>query len=312
MKKLLLAGLIPCAVMAGLVASELLFRSAWIRDLAGRLSGRGHLIALVNGKGIYGTDLGGAAEEAAGRDLVIAENLRRAAAMELIDPARVDREVGLLEAQFADDRRFGEALRASGLSIASLREEIAAHLRGRQWLEKRMAPMTPVTEQECRQFYELHPELFRQPARYRVSHLLLAAHEETPLEVVEEKELAIAELAQRLAKGEPLAQLAAEMSEDEATKIRGGDLGYFSESRMARDFMAEIQKLAVGKVSKPFRTHLGFHIAQMAEIKDPRQLTFDEARSEISLALSNERRAHQADTLAQELSRAAYLRPNVH
>jgi parvulin-like peptidyl-prolyl isomerase len=310
MKKVLLAGLMACVVMAGLVASELLFRWPVIRDLAGRLSGRGHLVAVANGKGIYESDLRGVPEVTAS-DLAVAENLRRAAVTELIDSARVDRELELLKAQFGSDQAFDEALRASGLSISSLREEIAAQLRGRQWLEKRIAPVLKITDQECRQFYQTHQDLFAQPLRFRASHLLLAAHAETPAEVVEEKERAIAELAKRLTKGESLSQLAAEASEDEATKNRGGDLGLFSEARMAPEFMAEIRKLTVSKVSKPFRSHLGFHIAQVTDNKAARLLSFEEARPEISWAIANQRRALQVDRLAQELSAAEYFQPDV-
>jgi parvulin-like peptidyl-prolyl isomerase len=122
--------------------------------------------------------------------------------------------------------------------------------------------------------------------------------------------MAIADLAKRLAKGEPLAQLAAEASEDEATKNRGGDLGFFAEARMAPEFIAEIRKLPVGKLSKAFRSHLGFHIAQVTEIKAPRLLTFEEVRPEISLAIANDRRALRADMLAQTLGRADYIRPD--
>ena len=307
MKKLLFVGLMLCAVMAGLVASELLLRSARFRDLAGRLSGRGQLVALNNGKGIYQTDLDTAADLTA-RDFIIAEDLRRAAAAESIDAAHIDREVGLLRAEFGSDHAFEGALRQSGFSASSIREELAAQLRGRQWLEKQIAPAITVTEEECRQFYASHQAFFTQPVRWRTSHLFLAAHEETPPEVVEEKELAMADLAKRLVKGEPLAQLAAEASEDEATKNRGGDLGYFSEFRMAPAFMAEIQTLAPGKVSKPFRTHLGFHIAQVTEIKPARQFTFEEAQPEIALAIANDRRALQANALADTLSRAHYVR----
>lgn len=309
MKKVLFVGLMLCALIAGLVASEILVRSLAFRDWAGRLAGRGHLVAMAKGKGIYETDLGD--PRFAARDLILAENLRQIAAAEVIDPAQVERELGFLRAQFASPQKFEETLRASGFSISSLRAEIAAQIRGRQWLEKQIAPATAVTDQECRQFFASHPNLFTQPLRFRAAHLLLAAHAETPPEVVEEKETAIAQLAKRLAKGEPLAQLAAEASEDEATKNRGGDLGFFSEARMAPDFMAEIRKLPVGKVSKPFSSHLGFHIAQATEIKASRLLTFEEARPEISLAIANERRALQADTLAQTLGRAEYLRPNV-
>ena len=310
MKKVLLLGLMLCALIAGLVASELLVRSAAFRDLAGRLSGRGHLVAIAKGKGIYETDMGGDAGFRAG-DLIMAENLRRAAAAEVIDPAQVERELGLLQVQFASHQGFEEALRAIGISVSSLREEIAAQLRGRQWLEKQLRPALAVTEKECQQFYNSHPNLFTQPLRFRAAHLLLAAHAETPAEVVEEKELAIAELAKRLAKGEPLAQLAAEASEDEATKNRGGDLGFFSEARMSPDFVAELRKLPVGKASKPFRSHLGFHIAQVTEIKTARLLTFEEVRPEISFAITNKRRALQTETIAQTLSRADYLRPHV-
>jgi foldase protein PrsA len=122
--------------------------------------------------------------------------------------------------------------------------------------------------------------------------------------------MAIADLGKRLAKGEPLSLLAGESSEDEATKNRGGDLGFFAEARMAPEFIAEIRKLPVGKVSKPFRSHLGFHIAQVTEIKAPRLLRFEEVRPEIALAIANERRVLHAETLAQTLGRADYLRPD--
>ena len=125
-----------------------------------------------------------------------------------------------------------------------------------------------------------------------------------PPEVVEEKEKTIAVLAARLAKGEALSQLAAEASEDEASKPRGGDLGYIAETRMPAEFMTEIKKLRVGETSKPFRSHLGFHIVQLAETRPARQLSFDEVRPEIFLALANDRRALQVARLSDSLSRS--------
>jgi parvulin-like peptidyl-prolyl isomerase len=230
------------ALLAGLIASELLCRSAAFRDLAGRRLGRGHLVAIANGKGIYETDLGGD-EKITASELIVTENLRRAAAQEIIDPARIDRELALLKAQFGNDKAFANASRTNGFSLSSLREKIATQLRGLQWLEKQIASATTVAEQEYRQFYEAHRDSFMQPIRFRASHLFLAAHAETPPEVVAEKETAIAALSERLAKGEAISQLAAEASEDEATKSHGGDLSFFSESRMAPEFFAEVQKL---------------------------------------------------------------------
>jgi parvulin-like peptidyl-prolyl isomerase len=176
--------------------------------------------------------------------------------------------------------------------------------RGLAWLEKQVRPAAAVTEQECREFYEAHRDLFAQPVRFRASHLFLAAHAETPPEIVEEKKLAIATFATRLSKGETLSALATEASEDEASKPRGGDLGYFSETRTPPEFMAEIKKLRVGETSQPFRSHLGFHIVQVAEIRDARLLTFEEARREISVAFANERRASRVDQIALNLGQS--------
>ena len=139
---------------------------------------------------------------------------------------------------------------------------------------------TAVTEKECRDFYEAHRALFTQPVRFRAAHLFLAAPAETPPEVVESKRELIDALAVRLSRGETLPQLAAEASEDEATKTRGGDLGFFSSARMAPEFFAEVEKLAAGRRSNPFRSHLGFHIVEVAEIRPARVLGFDEARAE--------------------------------
>jgi foldase protein PrsA len=294
--------LMVVALVLGLAASELLYRSFAFRDLAGRRVGRGHLVSIVQGKGIYETDLG--ENEPSAAELVVLENLGRAAANEVVTPFAVDREVALLEAQFGNEKTFRKALLADGLSISVLRARATNQLRGLAWLEKQIRLATAVTEKESREFYEAHSDLFAQPVRFRASHLFLAAHAETPPEIVEEKERAIATFATRLRKGETLSALATEASEDEASKPRGGDLGYFSDTRVPPEFIAEIKKLRVGETSKTFRSHLGFHIAQVTETRAAHLLTFEEARPEISVALGNGRRANRADQIAKTLAGA--------
>jgi parvulin-like peptidyl-prolyl isomerase len=301
-QRLRLALLIVAALSLGLAASELFYRSFAFRDFAGRLAGRGHLIVITQGKGIYESDLGDDGPSAA--ELVVVEDLKRAAANETVAPAAVDREVALFEAQFGSDKSFRNALRIDGLSVSALRDKVTNQLRGVAWLEKQIRPAPAVTERECREFYEAHRDVFAQPVRFRVSHLFLAAHAETPPEMVEEKERAIAAFATRLSKGETLAALAREASEDEASKARGGDLNYFSEKRMPTEFIAEIKKLRIGEISKPFRSHLGFHIARVVETRAAHLLTFAEARPEISVALANERRANRVDQIAKTLAGA--------
>jgi len=307
MSQVRLLCLIAAASFAGVFSSELLCRSPAFRDAAGRLFGRGRLLAIADGRGVYEKDLDGDGVFTA-TDLVVLENLRHTARKEPADTAKVDRELSLVRAQFGDEEAFLRRVRSDAFSLSYLRERIADQLRSLQWVEKQILPETAITEKECRDFYETHRGLFAQPVRFRAAHLFLAAPVETPPEVVEAKRELIGALAVRLSRGETLAQLAAETSEDEATKTRGGDLGFFSSARMSPEFFAEAEKLTAGRRSSPFHSHLGFHIVEVAEIRPAGVLGFEEARGEISLSLANERRALIAERLADMLSTATYAR----
>jgi parvulin-like peptidyl-prolyl isomerase len=297
--------LIAAASFSGVFCSEMLCRSAIFRDAAGRLFGHGRLVALTDGRAVYEKDLGDG-DFFTSSDWIAMENLRRAARHESLDATRVDEELSLLRAQFGDEKEFLGRAQSSGFSISLLRERIADQLRSLQWLEKQITAERGATDKECRDFYETHRTFFDQPVRFRASHLFLAAPAETPPEVVEAKGKLIDALAVRLASGETLAQLAAETSEDEATKARGGDLGFFSSVRMPPEFFSEIEKLTAGRRSNPFRSQLGFHIVEVAEIRPARVLGFNEVHGEVALALANERRALLAERLAEMLGTATY------
>ena len=295
--------LLLVAIAAGLGCAELLVRIPVARDLVGRLLGRGELVAIADGVPIYRDETGADPQSS-----VIAQNLRARSAGEEIPEEQIERELNLLRFQFGDEAVFATARENAGLSADELREQVTEHLRARQWIEKQIASELRVTDEDVQQFYAANRAEFQQPPRFRASHVLLAAHEQTPPEQVEGKRKAIEALSRRLAKEKNLAQLATEMSEDEATKPRGGDLGFFAETRMLPEFFEEVTKLRVGEISAPFQTPLGFHIVQVTETKPARQLTLEELRPEIGRMLANENRVAAVENLEQQLSRAEYVR----
>ena len=299
MRALVLFLLFGIAALAGLITSEFLWRSPAAREAIARLSGRGELQALVGGVGVFGEE---------SETQIVEENLRRFAREELVADSEIEREMNLLRYQFGDENAFAKAGDAAGVSMATLRELVAEHLRGRQWIEKQIAGAMSVTDEEARHRYDANRAEFMQPQRFRASHLFLAAPEGTPPEVVEIKMQAIKALAARIAKREPLAVLAAEASEDEATKPLGGDLGFFAAARALPEFVAQIEKLRIGQISAPFQSELGFHIAQLTDVKPPRELTFDEARPEIQQQLANEKRASAVASITERLRAAEFVR----
>jgi len=315
---------IAISAVAGICCEQFVTRSVILRDKLGTICGRGHLLALVHGDGIYQADVDRTLNEAhylAGADHLEQTNVERQSALtdlianvalrlraggERVPRAKVKRELGLLRSQFRDDKTWGQAMHESGLLTPLLWRTLRSDLRSRQWISKQIGNESDVTEDECRHSYDSHPENAFVPERFRVSHLFL----EAPPENVEAKRSAIEALSVRLAGGEDFADLVAENSEDEATKLRGGDLGYLSATRVPPDFVAATVELRPGEISRPIRTRLGFHILKLIDVQPARRKTFDEARNDIAIELANQKRAATVQKLIVDIgSQADYLRP---
>ncbi len=71
-------------------------------------------------------------------------------------------------------------------------------------------------------------------------------------------------------------ELAAKYSEDNGSKSKGGDIGFMTALQTLYPFENAVYETEVGKISKPFRTQLGYHIVKVME-KRP-------ARGEIQVA----------------------------
>jgi parvulin-like peptidyl-prolyl isomerase len=233
--------------------------------------------------------------------LVANIRLEDLARQERISSAAIHRAYDVLRLQMRPQTAWAVAVHANAFSAWSLRRRVMKDLRAQRWIERQIADRVHITADEALRYYEAHVQTYFQPPRFRASHLFLAAPPETPPEIVEAKRDAIEALSARIVGGESFAELVASASEDEATRMRGGDLGFFSESRMPPDFFAAIQNMRVGEISRTIRTGLGFHLVQLTDFKAAHQMSFDESRTEISVALENQKRVNALKQLAANL-----------
>lgn len=136
------------------------------------------------------------------------------------------------------------------------------------------------------------------PEAWRVSHLFLSAHEKgKPDRSAEIRALH----SQLVTKPAAFAELAAQHSEDERSKHRGGELGWVTARRTPADFMAAVKAQALGHISQPVRTHLGWHILLVTDHRPARPATADETAAEWRATQEAIRRGPALDALLGEV-----------
>jgi len=302
------------AIAAGAVTGCWLIKLPAVHQLAGQIFQRGQLIALVRQSGVFEADLGARLREkqfCAGREdsdeaerVALREELIAGEALptNAVTTNESERALVALRNQFADDRQFGTALQHSGVSERTLRQALAEAIRGETWIENQIASQVAVSDAEIQNYFEQHQAEFMQPVRIRARHIFLAAPEGSTFELMQTKQGTILDVAVRLGRGEDFGELAAALSEDEASKRRGGDLDFFAANRMPKEFFEAAEQLLPNAPPRFLQSHLGFHALQVTDVHPARPLTLAEATPEISALIAAEKRRRVVAALESELA----------
>ena len=96
-------------------------------------------------------------------------------------------------------------------------------------------------------------------------HILIRTNEVTSDQDARSR---LQQLARRIAGGEDFTQLARSHSDDKASALNGGDLGWLSPGDMLPRFREEVSNLSNNELSKPFRTDFGWHLVQVLARRD--------------------------------------------
>jgi peptidyl-prolyl cis-trans isomerase C len=205
--------------------------------------------------------LGEVRREAAARDLV--ENA------EVLHPASPDFQRVLED--LIDQRLLAlEAARRGLQEDPEARRRLAAaqeRILGNILVETAVSDV--VTEEAVRRVYEEQRRLAPRDVEVRARHILVATREEAD------------EVARLLAEGTDFAQLAARVSQDPATRLEGGDLGYFTRQGILPAFADIAFETETGEVSAPFQTEYGWHVLTVIDRRRQPDPGLEERRADI-------------------------------
>ncbi len=160
-------------------------------------------------------------------------------------------------------------------------DEVTKQILAQAYLEKKLLNQQRVSEEEVKAYYEKHREKYQEPRAVRARHILIEVPQGATPEQEKEALKKAQRLRERILKGEDFAKLAQEYSADPGTKEKGGELGFFTQGQMVKEFEEAAFRLKPGEISEPVRTPFGYHLIQVEEIKEAKQRSFAEVKDRV-------------------------------
>ncbi|MGH7334553.1 MAG: SurA N-terminal domain-containing protein [Candidatus Rokuibacteriota bacterium] len=160
-------------------------------------------------------------------------------------------------------------------------------------------------------YYEEHAKEFESPPQVRAAHILVKVPETGGSEAEDKAKAAAAETISRVKGGEDFAKLARERSQDPASAVNGGDLGFVGKGEMVPPFEDALFKLKKGELTpEPVRTPFGYHAIKVTDVKEGGKKPKETVATQIRQLLAAEASDRAARAKADELRTALQAAPD--
>jgi len=192
------------------------------------------------------------------------------------------------------------AMKSQGIpDEKALRNRIAARIQQEKYVAMRIDPLVQVSDEEITTFYKANLKNLKIPERIRARHIFIATLDTPSDKAKSTLEKALADLN---GSEKDFATLAQEISNDSASKYKGGDLGWMSKARLPSDFTESVFAMAINKPAL-LRTKIGWHIVEVTDRRPAETPAIEDLREEIKSAITTIKRQQATNDFRAALRR---------
>lgn len=196
-----------------------------------------------------------------------------------------------MHSDIVNDEVYKKTLKTT---IANIKEELALQV----WMQK-LSKEIKVSEKDMKDFYDKNKDKFVQKAQYKASHILLKTENEAK------------DIIKTLKKSKNLKEDFASLAKEKSTgpsSSNGGDLGWFSLDKMVPEFSQSLSLMKVNTTSAtPVKTQFGFHVIYLSDMKKATTVSYDKAKDQIKMILSQNKFKEKLDGIIKEEMKKAKI-----
>lgn len=191
--------------------------------------------------------------------------------------------------------------------VAARVEDAVSNVLMNEYVRLEIGQVPKPGEAQIKAYWKNNPEQFTVPTQVRARHILIATDKRDDAQARARAD----EIGARLKAKENFETLAAELSDDAATKSRGGDLGMFAPGKMAPEFEKAAFALKAGETSAPVKTAFGYHLIKVEERREGFVRSYDAVREMIANKLQQDAQVERLEARVRELKAKTKTEVNI-
>lgn len=212
-----------------------------------------------------------------------------------------------------DEKRFQEALKQEGMTISDVRRNVERNFVINQVRAQEFGGKLQITEEEARQYYQIHQKEFTEPATVTLREILIEVptlnQQGKPMISPgrdDEAAKKAAEVRAQLTAGEDFAKLASEVSSG-ASKANGGLIGPIGVADLSSDLQTLLATMKPGDITQPIRTARGYQILKLETSKPAGVRPYESVRDIVADRVYNERASSEMRKFLDRVRRQAII-----
>jgi foldase protein PrsA len=178
-----------------------------------------------------------------------------------------------IKSRFNSEDEFKNELKRMNITEEEYKKIIENTLIANKALEKILN--INITDEDLKKYYENNKTQFKIPKALKLRQIYLNTEQEAN------------DVYLALEAGADFKKLAALKSADPVLKEKEGDIGFISKGMLLPELEKEIFLLEVGKYTKPLKTGNGYSIIKVEEIREEKELSFEEIKDKLREVLKS-------------------------
>mgnify|MGYP003332800625 CR=1 FL=1 len=224
---------------------------------------KGTLIGYANNKKIYDTEI-----------LGFLDNLYGLPANFNFDSISKDQKIALIKQLYAEQSMLDEAEKLNitkNTEVAKKITQATTKIIKEYYLNE--ISKDAITRDNIEKSYQEYVTSIAGKTEVKAQHILVKTEDEAK-KIINDL------------KTQPFTEVAKQKSLDSFSKQNGGDLGYFTQGRMVKQFEDQVFEMKVGTISSPFQTQYGWHVVKLLDKREAKAAPLDDMYEKLKRELS--------------------------